>query len=74
MAFPLTVNQELERTMQIASYVDYAPHLLEVRSLITKIHELLNDNKYEEARELALHLQTEAKLLNTAVASRLNES
>lgn len=60
--------------MEIANIVDYAPHVIEIKKLTIQTHDLLNEGNYEEAKEFALRLQAESKLLNTAIASRLNGS
>lgn len=60
--------------MVIADILDYAPHVIEIKKLTIQVHDLLNEGHYVDAKELALRLQAESKLLNTAIASRLNGS
>lgn len=53
--------------METVKLVDYAPHLLEVKRLTLDMHRLLIENHFEEAKELALSLTSETKLLTNAI-------
>jgi len=53
--------------MEIVNAVDYSPHLLEAQRVLKELHRALNEHRNDEAKELIMLLQTEVRLLNTAI-------
>jgi hypothetical protein len=55
--------------MEIVKPLDYAPHYLRAKVLLGETYRLLNDKQITEAKELAIQLLAEVKLLNNAIGT-----
>jgi hypothetical protein len=47
--------------------IDYAMPLMNIERMTKKVHDLCLVHKYEEARELSVHLTVESRLLATTL-------
>lgn len=54
--------------MTIETVTDYAMPLIEIERMAKAIHALCLEHKYEEARELTLHLGVENRILQATLA------
>ena len=49
--------------MKTDEVIDYAMPMMKIEKLLRKAHDLCLEHRYAEAREVALHLGTEARIL-----------
>jgi hypothetical protein len=53
----------MENCMKTDEVVDYAMPMMKIEKLLRKAHDLCLGHRYAEAREVALHLGVEARIL-----------
>ncbi|NDG30745.1 hypothetical protein EB118_11810 [bacterium] len=61
--------------MEVVNFFDYSRNFLEVKKVLAQMHDLLLNNKFQEAVDLGPILTTEARLLvtSTKLAHQNNE-
>jgi hypothetical protein len=55
--------------MKTDEVIDYAMPMMKIEKLLRKAHDLCLEHRYAEAREVALHIGTEARILQHTLSN-----
>jgi len=58
----------MENCMMTEEITDYAMPMMNMERMMRQVHDLCLEHRYAEAREVALHLGVEARILSATLA------
>jgi hypothetical protein len=58
----------MENCMTTEEITDYAMPMMKMERMMRQVHDLCLENRFAEAREVALHLGVEARILSATLA------
>jgi hypothetical protein len=58
----------MENCMTTDEIIDYAMPMMRIEKMLRQAHDLCLEHRYAEAREVALHIGTEARILQHALS------